>query len=182
MQMLFEFLPIIIFFIVYKVSGIYAATAAAIIISIIQVIVYWFRFKKVDKLQLAMLGLIVVLGSVTLLLHNPIFIKWKPTVINWLFAAVFFISSYVGKRPLIAVMLSSKIQLPDRVWRKLNLSWVIFFIIVGIANIVVAYHFSTNTWVNFKLFGVLGLTIVFIIIQSCYLAKHIHPDQLKHGK
>jgi intracellular septation protein len=182
MQMLFEFLPIIIFFVVYKVSGIYAATAAAILISILQTIIYWFRFKKVDKLQLAMLVLIIILGSATLLLHQPIFIKWKPTVINWLFAAVFFVSPYVSKRPLIAVMLSDKIQLPDPVWRKLNLSWVIFFVVVGIANIVVAYHFSTNTWVNFKLFGVLGVTVLFTILQAIYLAKHIQPEGMKRDK
>ncbi|MEM9242702.1 MAG: septation protein A [Pseudomonadota bacterium] len=179
MQMFFEFLPIIVFFIVYKISGIYAATAAAIIVSVLQTGIYWLKNKKLDRLQLGMLVLIVVLGGATLLLHKPIFIKWKPTVINWLFALVFLGSQFVGKRPLIATMLGGKISLPDKVWRQLNYSWSLFFILMGAANIIVAYHFSTNTWVNFKLFGVLGLTVLFVLIQAFYLAKHIDDSQLK---
>lgn len=173
MQMLFEFLPIIIFFIVYKLSGIYAATLAAIVISIIQVSVFWMKHKRIDKIQLGMLVLIVALGTATLILHKPIFIKWKPTVINWLFAALFLITQYVGKRPLIEMMFQNKVQLPNPIWRKLNWLWIGFFTFVGFANIYVAYHFNTNTWVNFKLFGVLGLTVIFIIAQAFYLAKHL---------
>ncbi|MAZ77637.1 MAG: septation protein A [Legionellaceae bacterium] len=173
MQMLFEFLPIIVFFVVYKLNGIYAATLAAIIISALQVLFYWMKHKRVDRIQLGMLGLIVALGAATLILRKPIFIKWKPTVINWLFALLFFVTQYVGKQPLIEMMFQGKVQLPDPIWRRLNWLWIGFFTFVGFANIYVAYHYSTNTWVNFKLFGVLGLTVVFIVIQAFYLAKHM---------
>jgi intracellular septation protein len=173
MQMLFEFLPIIVFFAVYKLNGIYAATAAAIIISILQVTIFWIKHKRVDRIQLGMMIMIAGLGTATLIFRKPIFIKWKPTVINWLFALLFFVTQYVGKQPLIEMMFQGKVQLPDAIWRKLNFLWIGFFSFVGFANIYVAYHYSTNTWVNFKLFGVLGLTVIFIIAQAFYLAKHV---------
>ena len=173
MQMLFEFLPIIAFFVVYKLNGIYAATFAAVMISILQVTFFWLKHKRVDKIQVGMMVLIVALGAATFIFHKPIFIKWKPTVINWLFALLFFITQYVGKRPLIEMMFQGKVQLPDAIWRKLNWLWIGFFTFVGLVNIYVAYHFDTNTWVNFKLFGVLGLTVIFIIAQAFYLAKHL---------
>ncbi|MCP3680541.1 MAG: septation protein A [Gammaproteobacteria bacterium] len=173
MQIVFEILPIIIFFIIYKLSGIYIATAAAIVISLLQLIGYRLIKGKIDRIQLMMLGLIVVLGSATLLLHRPIFIKWKPTVVNWLFALLFLLSRFIGKKPLIKRMLGDKVTLPEVVWQRLNNSWVLFFLLVGAANLYIAYTYSTHIWVNFKLFGVLGLTLLFAVIQAIYLAKHI---------
>ncbi len=173
MKFLVDFLPIIVFFVVYKFYGIYAATASAIAISFLQVGYTWLRTRKFEKMQVATLLIITVLGGATLLLHNEMFIKWKPTAINWVFALVFLISHFVGRKNLTQAVLDKNVKLPQSVWARLNLSWVAFFVIVGAVNIYVVYHYSTNTWVNFKLFGVLGLTVIFVIIQAIYLAKHI---------
>ena len=173
MQLLFDFLPIIAFFIGFKFFGIYIATGVAIVISLILVIVYWLRHKHVPGLQLVNLGIITVLGGSTLLLHNELFIKWKPTVLNWVLAIVFLASQFIGKKPIIQKLLEEKITLPKHIWQNLNLSWAVFFSIMGLVNIIVAYNFDTNTWVNFKLFGILGLTLVFAVLQAVYLSKHV---------
>jgi intracellular septation protein len=117
--------------------------------------------------------LIGVLGGATLFFHDEMFIKWKPTIINWLFAAVFWGSHYIGKDPIIKRMMNSQVNLPSDVWARLNMSWVGFFFISGVANIYVAYHFTTNAWVNFKLFGVLGMTFFFVILQAVYLSRYV---------
>ncbi len=176
MKFLVDFFPIVLFFIAYKFGGIYIATVVAIVTSVIQVSYEWFRHRRVDMMQWVTLGLIVVLGSATLLLHNELFIKWKPTAINWLFAVLFLGSHYIGKEPLIKRMMSGQVHLPEAVWYKLSFSWVGFFFISGIANIYVAYNFSTNTWVNFKLFGVLGMTILFALLQAVYLSRFIRAQ------
>lgn len=173
MQLLYDFFPIIVFFAVYKIWGIYAATASAIIISFIQVMTYWIRHHKLEKLQVITFILIAILGLTTIILHNPIFIKWKPTAIDWAFAFIFLGSHFIGEKPIIQHLMDKKVSLPNQVWAKLNLSWVLFFAIVGTANLYVVYHFSTNAWVNFKLFGVLGLTVIFAIIQAIYLSRHV---------
>ncbi len=172
MQMLADFFPILIFFIVFKIWGVFAATAAAIVVSIIQVIFYRVKHGKFEKMQLITLAIIVILGGATLIAHNDIFIKWKVSVVNWVFGIVLLATQW-SDMPLMKRLLSQKINLPDQVWKKLNLSWAIFFIVMGIINIYVAYHTSTATWVNFKLFGVLGLTVLFAIGQAFFLAKHI---------
>lgn len=178
MKLLYDFFPIILFFVAYKVYGIYVATTVAIIISFIQVIVHWLRFKNIDKMQLSTLLIILIMGGATLILHNELFIKWKPTVINWVFGLAFLGSHVIGDNVLVKRMLSSQVQLPDRIWRRLNLSWVIFFFLSGLLNVIVIYTLSTNAWVNFKLFGLLGLTILFIIGQSFYLVRHLDEKQL----
>ncbi|MDX2165278.1 MAG: septation protein A, partial [Gammaproteobacteria bacterium] len=170
MKFLVDFFPIVLFFVAYKFGGIYVATSVAIVTSVIQVSYEWFRYKKVEMMQWVTLALIVLLGGATLLLHNEIFIKWKPTVINWVLALLFLGSHYIGKEPLIKRMMSSQVNLPEAVWSKLSFSWVGFFFVSGLANIYVAYHFSTNTWVDFKLFGVLGLTVIFVLLQAVYLS------------
>ncbi len=177
MKILADFFPIILFFIVYKLYNIYAATASAIVVSFLQVTIYWVKFRKVDRMQLITLALVVVLGGATLLLHKEIYIKWKPTILNWVFAAVFFASQYIGKKPIIKRMMEKNVSLPEAVWGRLNLSWVGFFVLMGIANLYVVYNFDTDVWVNFKLFGMLGLTVIFVIIQAFYLARHIEPDK-----
>lgn len=181
MKLLFDFFPIIVFFVVFKIAGIYAATVAAIVVSLLQVIYFRWRHGKFDGMQLATLILIAVLGGATLILHDEMFIKWKVSVVNWLFAAVFLITEFIGKESLLKRMLKANINLPDPVWRRLNLSWVVFFIVVGAINVFVVYHFSTATWVNFKLFGVLGLTLIFAVIQAIYLSRHI-KEPPKNGK
>jgi len=177
--MFFEFFPIIAFFIAYKISGIYVATSVAIFFSLLQVVFSWIKDKTLDRIQLLMLVIITALGTMTLLLHQPIYIKWKPTIINWLFALLFLGSNYIGKRqPLIALMLGKKISLPENVWFYMNLSWVLFFFLMGSANLYVVYHYNTNVWVNFKLFGVLGITIIFILIQALCLARYVNSKSL----
>jgi intracellular septation protein len=179
MQLLYDLLPIFVFFIAYKIAGIYVATTAAIIVSILQVGYYRLRHGKFEKMQLTTLVMIVVLGGLTLILHKPIFIKWKVSVINWIFGLVFLGSHFIGKKPLIRYVMEKQIDLPSAVWNKLNMSWAVFFLAVGFVNLYVVYHFSTNAWVNFKLFGVLGLTFLFVILQAVYLSKHITEDNIK---
>jgi intracellular septation protein len=175
MKLLYDFFPIILFFIAYKMYGIYVATAVAMIAGVVQVAGGWFKNRRVEKMHLVSLGLLLVFGGATLLLQDPLFIKWKPTIVNWLFAAVFLGSQFIGEKPLIERMMSSVLKAPPTIWQRLNLAWVLFFIASGVANIYVAYHFSEETWVNFKLFGLMGMTFVFIIGQGVYLARYAEP-------
>lgn len=177
MALLFDFLPIILFFIAYKLWGIYVATAIMLVVSVLQIAVTWLIKREVRRLHLIATVLVLVFGGLTLLVHEPIFVKWKPTVVEWLFAAAFLGSHRFAKKPLIRLALDEQISLPDAVWRRLNLAWVAFFVIVGAANLWVVYNFSTDTWVNFKLYGMLGATLIFTIGQSIYLARHISPEE-----
>jgi len=176
MKFLYDFFPIVLFFIAYKLYGMYVATAVIIVSSLLQVGYSWFRHRKVEKMHLITLVIVLVFGGLTLILQDPVFIKWKPTVVNWLFAVAFLGSQFIGAKTLVERMMSTQIELPSPVWRRLNLTWVAFFIVSGAANIYVAYNYSEDTWVNFKLFGVLGLTIAFIIIQAFYISRHL-PDE-----
>jgi intracellular septation protein len=173
MKLLFDFFPILLFFIVYKKFGIYPATSVVILASTLQVLFSWFKYRRIDSLLLVTSAIVVLLGTITLLWQDDIFIKWKPTVIYWLTAIVFLISQYIGKKNMIQRILGSNIEAPPTVWLWLNLSWVIFFAVLGTANIYVIYHYSTDTWVNFKLIGIMGLTLVFIIGQALFLARFI---------
>lgn len=173
MKLLFDFLPILLFFIAYKISGIYVATAVAIIVSCVQVGFCWYKFRRIEHLLLITLLLIVVLGGATLFLHNTLFFQWKPTIVNWLFAITFLGSQFIGHKPVIQRMLEKNVNLPTSIWRRLNISWALFFLIMGIANLYVVYHYDQDTWVNFKLFGMLGLTVLFVLVQAIYLARHI---------
>lgn len=186
MKLFFDFLPIILFFVAYKygggiyhfngqeynLEGIYVATAVMIIVSVIQTSYLWLRYRHVEKSHLITLVLVVILGGATLWLHNPDFIKWKPTAVNWLFALAFIGAKVFTEKSLLERMMSEHIKLPKEIWSKLNIAWVLFFIGSGLANLYVAFNFEESVWVNFKLFGLLGLTILFIIGQSIYLAKH----------
>jgi intracellular septation protein len=186
MKLFFDFLPIALFFVAYKfgggiyhwggqeydIKGIYVATTVMIIASVLQVAITWLLTRKVEKSHFITLVLVLVLGGATLWLQNPDFIKWKPTAVNWLFALAFIGSHVFTDKSLLERMMAEHIQLPGAIWFKLNVAWVLFFIGSGLANLCVAFNFDEATWVNFKLFGLLGLTIVFIIGQSVYLAKH----------
>jgi len=176
MKLFYDFFPIVIFFIVFKLYGIYAATVSAIVISVIQVVLYRIRHKKYEKLQLLTMLLIIVLGGATLILHKPIFIKWKVSVINWIFALAFLGSHFFGKKPLIRYLMEKQLKLPDRVWSKLNITWAVFFLLLGCTNWYVIYHYSTAIWVNFKLFGVLGITLAFVLGQALFLTKYMKSN------
>jgi len=173
MKLLFDFFPILLFFVGYKLYGIFVATAIAIGASIVQVAAYWFKHRKFENMHLITMALIIVLGGATLLLRDEMFIKWKPTAINWAFAVVFFASQFIGKKPFIQRMMEGNVSLPANIWTRLNLSWVTFFITIGIANLFVVYNFDTDTWVNFKLFGVLGLTVIFVFAQAAYITRYV---------
>lgn len=175
MKLLFEFFPILLFFIVFKLKGIYWATGVAIIASFIQVIIHRVKTKKYDMMQLATLGIIVIFGGATILLHDEMFIKWKPTVLYWLFALAFIISHFTQKT-LIQRMMGKAIELPGIAWKKMSLSWILFFILLGALNLFVAYHYSTDIWVDFKLFGILGFTLAFVLLQSVFLSKYLKHE------
>lgn len=177
MKLLVDFLPILLFFVAYKLYDIYIATAVAIAASVIQVAWSWLRHRKVENMQWVTMGLIVVLGGLTLMLKDETFIKWKPTLVNWLFAAVFLASQYIGSKPVLQRMMAGNLTLPEPVWQRLNWIWISFFVALGAINLYVAYSYDTETWVNFKLFGMMGLTLVFIIAQGFYLSRYIKTDE-----
>jgi len=176
MKLLADFLPILLFFVAFKLYDIFVATAVVIAATALQVGWQWYRQRRVERMPLITLGLIVVLGGATLLWQDETFIKWKPTVVNWLFAVAFLVSQWLGRKPLIAHMLGQNMTLPAAVWKRLNLSWVLFFFSVGVVNLYVAFNFATETWVHFKLFGMLGLTLAFVLIQGFYLVRHLPTE------
>ena len=214
MKFLFDFFPLLLFFAAFKFYGIFTATAVVIVASLVQVT--WFRLRngRFEKMHLITMGLVTVLGGLTIALHAKSFVMWKPTVVNWAFAAVFLGSHFIGKQPLIRRLLGAQIELPDRVWSRLSLMWVAFFFAAGAANIYFvrdyvaaetalraaapnieaskienldcATDFTGDTqalcetakhkedvWANFKVPGTIGLTIVFILLQGLYLARHL---------
>lgn len=187
MKFLFDLLPVIAFFAVYQIPedsqvGIEYATGAAIIVSLFQVIYLWLRHRRVERMYSITFVLLLVLGGATLLFHDERFIKWKPTLVNWAFALVFFGSTLFGDKCLIERMMNSQITLPQQIWRQLNHAWTVFFVAIGAVNLYVAYHFATNIWVNFKLFGVLGLTLLFALAQGWYLVRHAQPAEADENK
>ncbi len=177
MKFLFDFFPVLLFFVAYKAKDIYWATSVAIGASIFQVTYMWVRHRRIEKMHWITLGLIVVFGGLTLILQNEMFIKWKPTVLNWLFAVVFLGSQFIGKKNLAERMLGANFTLQARQWLHVNLSWVAFFIFLGAANLYVMYNFDTDVWVDFKLFGMMGLTIAFVFIQALLLGRYMKPEE-----
>ncbi len=173
MKQLFEFFPILLFFIAFKLYDIYVATAVVIAATILQVGYAWFRYRKVEAMQWITLGLIVVMGGATIVLHDEQFIKWKLSIIEWLFGLAFIGSQFIGKKPFVERMMSKSLTLPDFVWRRLNLMWGCFFIIVGFINVYVMFHYTTDQWVTFKTFGVPGLMVLFIVLQMVFLYKYM---------
>ena len=176
MKLLFDFFPVLLFFIGYKIYGIYTATIVAMGASLLQVGLFWFKYRRIELTHAITLVLISVLGTATLFLQNAIFIKWKPTAIYWLFALLFLGSQIIGKKPFIQRLVGNKITMPQNVWQRLNLSWAIFFACMGSVNLYIAYNFSTDFWVNFKLFGILGSTIVFGMLQALYIKKYLKQE------
>lgn len=199
-KFLFDLFPIILFFAAFKIAGsdpeqanalalavgyqadikqipILIATAIAIVATFVQIGWVWMRHGKVDTMLWVSLGLIVVFGGATLWLHDATFIKWKPTVLYWLFAVTLLVSDYVFNKNIISVMMKGQVKLPASVWRRLNLSWVLFFVSMGVLNLYVAFNYSESTWVNFKLFGFMGLMLVFIVLQSIMLSKHMVEEE-----
>jgi len=180
-KLLFDFFPVVLFFVAYKMhddpqEGIIFATAVAIVASIAQVAYTWLKARKVERMHVVTMALIVVLGGLTIALNDETFIKWKPTLVNWLFGLVFLGSHFVGSKPLVKRMMDSSIELPDPIWIRVSMAWIVFFAACGALNLYVAYSFDTDTWVNFKLFGLLGLTLLFVLGQVVYMMRHVRED------
>jgi len=191
MKMLFDYFPIIIFFAVFQIytgdasnteatkNAMILATKAGIAASFLQVILYWLKTRQFEKMHLISLGLIAVFGSITIALGDPLYIKWKTTILEWVFAIVFIGSQYIGKKNLVERMMGHVMKAPDNVWKQLNFAWAGFFIAMGFINLYVLYNFSDEFWVNFKLFGMLGMTIVFVIAQGLFMAKYVIQEEEK---
>lgn len=177
MKILSDFLPIMLFFLVFKFAGIYAATASAMLATVVQIIWTKWRTRHVPMMQWVSLVLILVFGGATLWLHNPMFIKWKPTILYWFFSFALLAARIVWKKNLIRQLLEAQLQLPETIWVRLNAAWALFFMLMGGLNLWVAYQFSEATWVNFKLFGGMGLMFVFVLAQGYVLNKYLESPQ-----
>lgn len=181
MKFLYDFFPILLFFVAYKLGDIYIATAVAIAAAAAQTLVFWIRHRRFEKMHLITFGLLLFFGGLTLLLRDPLFIKWKPSVVNWLFAVVFLGSHWVGEKPIVERMMGHAIRAPHPVWLRLSWMWITFFISIGLLNLYVAYTYSEETWVNFKLFGMLGITFAFVIAQGFYLSRYIIEENAEEN-
>src|SRR5574343_67135 len=202
MKLLFDLFPVILFFASFKyseknpelaagwisallgsatvdpkVAPILLATVVVIAATIAQIIWVQFRHGKVDKMLWVSLGLVVIFGGLTLIFQNEAFIKWKPTILYWVFAGSMGFSALILKKNPIKAMLGEQMTLPEAVWSKVNLSWMIFFLIMGALNLIIAFNFSTDTWVNFKLFGGMGLMLAFVLAQGMLLSKYIEEEK-----
>ena len=173
MNPIIEFFPIILFFIAYKLYNIYVATGVVIVATILQVAYGWFKTRTISTMQLITLGLILIMGGATIILQNEQFIKWKLSIVEWLFGIVFLGSQFVGKKTVIERMLSANLTLPNAIWRRLNTLWAFFFLSIGFINVYVMYHYSTDEWVTFKTFIVPGLMVVFLLGQVAIIYKHL---------
>jgi len=176
MKFLFDLLPVVLFFVAFKLADIYVATAVAIGTTVLQVAWLKLRRQRIPGMLWASLAIIVVFGGATLALQDETFIKWKPTVLYWLFGAVLG-GSALARRTLVRSMLSQEMQLPEPVWARLNVAWIAFFAFMGAANLYVAFNYPTDLWVNFKLFGGMGLMLVFVVAQALVLARYVEEKQ-----
>lgn len=177
MKFLFEFFPIILFFAAFKFKGIFFATAVAIAASVLQIAWSYMKNRKVEKPMLVSLAVIVVFGGATLLLHNETFIKWKPTILYGIFSGALVVSRIFFGKNLIKAMLDGKLEVPEKVWEWINYSWAAFFAVVGVLNLYVAFSYSTEVWVNFKLFGIMGLMFAFVLVQGIFLSRYIEDEE-----
>ena len=179
MKQFLDFLPLIVFFAFYKLYDIYVASGALIVATALALVFTWIKYRKVEKMTLITFLMVLVFGTLTLVFHNDLFIKWKVTVIYSLFALALLISQLVLKKPLVQRMLGKELTLPDKVWSNLNLAWALFFLLCGLANIYVAFWLPQNVWVNFKVFGLTALTLVFTLLSGIYIYRHMPEEQKK---
>ncbi len=181
MKLLFDFFPLLLFFAAFKLAGIYVATAVAIVASFLQVGGYWWKKRRFETMHLITLAVIAVFGGLTLVLHNDTFIKWKPTILYWVFATLILGSQYIGSKTAMERVLGGQLPLPAAVWSRFNFNWGIFFLVMGALNVYVAFYFGLEhdtawrqeMWVNFKVFGSLALTFVFTLAHIPFLSKYL---------
>ena len=184
MKLLFDFFPLVLFFGAFKLYDIYVATLVAMAASLAQVVFIRIRHQRFETTHLVTLFVILLFGGMTLIFQDDMFIKWKPTIVNWIFAVVVLGSQFIGKRTVLERLLGGQMQMPARIWKKVNVSWGLFFFISGLLNLYVAFYFRihldeaarTDFWVNFKVFGLLGLTLAFSIIQMMIVARYISTE------
>jgi len=177
-KFLFDFFPVILFFVAFKFAGVFAATATAIAATVAQIGWVLAKRRKVANMQWASLAIIVVFGGATLILHDETFIKWKPTVLYWV-AGMSFLGALAFKSNLVKAVMGEGIELPEPIWTRLAVAWGLFFLFQGALNLWVAYNFSTDMWVNFKLFGGMGLMFAFVIAQAFWLSKYVQEEPAK---
>jgi intracellular septation protein len=182
MQLLIDFFPIIVFFVAYKLYGMYVATAAIIVAMAAQIAYQWVRHRKVSTMLLVSGLLVALLGGITLALRDPLFIQWKPTIVNWLFAGAFLGSQLFGDKTLTERVMGHAIELEAALWRQLNVMWVINFVVLGAANLFVLYNFDEATWVNFKLFGMVGLSLLTAIGQAIWISARTAHQEAGKGE
>jgi len=177
MKLLLDFFPVILFFVAFKVAGIYWATGVAIVATVLQI--GWLRFRqgRTEPMQWLNLGVIVLFGGATLLSHSETFIKWKPTVLYWLMGGALLVGQLVLRKNLLKSLMGNQMSLPEAAWRAMNWSWTAFFAVMGVLNLWVAYHFDTDSWVNFKLFGGIGLMLLFVLGQALYLGRYLKTEE-----
>jgi intracellular septation protein len=185
MQFFYEFFPVFLFFLAFKIYGIYVATVVGIVTTFLQVIITRVLLHKWDKKQLITLGIFTVFGGMTLYFHDPIFVKWKPTIIFWLFAISILITHFFMKKPLMQglmeKMLEDKGSIPVSVWKKVNVMWAFFFFLLGGVNIFIAYSYSDNVWVNFKFYGVTLSLLLFSLFQAFYLSRYLTEEKSENN-
>jgi intracellular septation protein len=175
MKLLVDFFPVVLFFIAFKAKGIFFATLIAIIASFLQIGYMLAKKKKVEPLMWLSLGIITVFGGATLLLHDETFIKWKPSILYWTMGLAMLTAQLGFKKLAIEALLGKQMALPRKTWKVVNISWSLFFIALGGINVFVAYSFSTDTWVNFKLFGIMGFILVFALVQGLVIGPKAKP-------
>lgn len=179
MQILLDLVPVLAFFVAYQFAGFRTAILVIMVVMVAQTLLTWLMRRQVNRMFLASTALVVVLGAISLALKNELVFKWKPTILNWVFAVAFLVTAYVGEKTLIQRLLQSvakvDLSLADQDWRTLNFMWVLYFIMAGAANIFVAYRYSEAVWVNFKLFGLFGLTFLFLLLQAWWLTRRTEP-------
>ena len=176
MKLLIDFFPIILFFVAFKFADIYVATGVAIVATIAQIAYLRYKVGKIEPMQWVSLGVIVLFGGATIIAHNETFIKWKPTVLYWLMGGALLVGQLLFKKNLLKSLMGAQMELPDDAWRVMNWSWTGFFAVMGVINLWVAYTFSTDAWVNFKLFGGIGLMLLLTLAQGLYISKHL-PEE-----
>ena len=179
MKQLIEFIPLVIFFIVYKMVDIYAATGALMAAMAVGLIFTYFKVGKVEKMQWITFAMIMVFGTFTLVLHDDVFIKWKVTVVYALFAIALLVTQFIFKKPAIKQMLGKELTLPENVWNNLNMAWAVFFAALGALNIYIAFSLPLEVWVNFKVFGLMGITLVFTVLSGVYIYKYLPKPEEK---
>lgn len=182
MKQFFEFIPLVIFFAIYKMVDIYAATASLMVTTGLMLAYNYFKNGKAEKMHIITFLMVVVFGSLTLILHDDVFIKWKVTVVYALFGVSLLVSQFIFKKPIIKQMLGKELSLPDNIWNNLNVAWALFFAALGVLNLYVAFNLEQEVWVNFKVFGLLGATLAFTVLSGVYLYKYLPVTAEKEPK